>query len=264
MELVTSKENPTVKQYSKLAGQKKSRDELGLFAIEGLRLCLDAHKSGVTLESLLCTECALEKHPELRALMEAVGGATITAMISDSIAAQIADTKTPQGVFAVAEKAQGADKLRFAENGRYVLLAGVQDPGNVGAILRSCEAFGADAVLLDTQCADVYSPKTLRAAMGAVFRQRIIAVPNAEACVREMRQHGVKTFATALDDSSLRLPEADFSGSCAAVIGNEGAGLSDAVISTCDHSVYIPMAGGAQSLNAAVAAGIIIWEMCKE
>lgn len=263
MERITSRENPQIKRMAKLLASRKAREEEKAFVCEGTRLVLDGVASGETPLLLLVTEQAITRYP---ALEEVVGTAERTLLISDELAARLGDTRTPQGVFALFKKLDNWKTAVTIKSGggkrSFVLLSKVQDPGNVGAVMRSCEAMGVDGLLLSDDCADLYSPKTLRAGMGAVFRLPVRVCENIAAEISALRKAGVAVYAAALRPDAKRLGRFDFPAASAVVIGNEGGGLDDDIINACDNTVLIPMAGGAESLNAGVAAGILIWELC--
>lgn len=142
------------------------------------------------------------------------------------------------------------------------MLCQLQDPGNMGMILRTCDALGIEAVLL-TQCCDLYSPKVVRATMGSVFRVPVLNFSSPEELLAFLHQKQICSYASVPDRTALSLTECRFSHGCAVWIGNEGNGLPDTVISACQYAVTIPMKGGAESLNAAMAAGILVWEMMR-
>ncbi|MBQ1962609.1 MAG: RNA methyltransferase [Clostridia bacterium] len=149
------------------------------------------------------------------------------------------------------------------KNERIVLLESVRDPSNIGAIIRSAAAIGIDRLILSADCADIYHPKAVRASMGTLFNQPIDRVPELSSVIRQMRENGRRVFAAALDEDAVRL--GDFipeSGDCV-VIGNEGHGLLPETVEACDKTVIIPMTDRAESLNAAVAASILMWEFSK-
>lgn len=148
-------------------------------------------------------------------------------------------------------------------NGRYMALENIQDPGNLGAVLRTADAFGLDGVLLSESCADFYSPKVLRSTMGAAFRVPVLLCPDMAELLAELGEMGMQTYAAALDENACDVRGVSFAAGCVAVVGNEGNGLRPETIAACRHTVVIPMAGAAESLNAAVAAGILMWEMTK-
>ena len=162
-----------------------------------------------------------------------------------------------QGVFAVCDLPENV--FSAGEDGLYVVLAGLQDPGNVGTILRTCEAMAVSGVLL-CGCADEWSPKVLRASMGSLFRLRTSVFPDGFAALEALSAAGCETWASALDRDAVKLPEARFSAKCAIFIGNEGAGLPEELIKACSRTVFIPMPGRAESLNAASAAAMLIYQ----
>lgn len=149
------------------------------------------------------------------------------------------------------------------EGERIVLLESVRDPANVGAIIRSAAAMGIDRLILSADCADIYHPKAVRGSMGTLFSQPIDRVPALSPVITQLREHGRRVFAAALDADALRLGSfVPQSGDCV-VIGNEGHGLCPETVAACDRSVIIPMTARAESLNAAVAASILMWEFSR-
>jgi TrmH family RNA methyltransferase len=264
MELLTSKENAAIKRVARLLSSRRFRDTEGSFVCEGARLILDGIESGHTPEALYTTQRAFERYP---ALQEAAKASDKAYLITEALAEKIAETSSPQGVFAVFKKLDNGKTPATIKSGdgkrSYVLLSQVQDPGNVGAILRTCEAFGVTEVLLSADCADPYSPKVLRAGMGAVFRQPLRLCANLLTEMETLRESGVHLFAAALGEDSRRLGEIAFPPAAGVLIGNEGNGLPEELIAACDDCLLIPMPGGAESLNAAVAAGILVWEITK-
>ena len=261
MELITSKENKRIKYVKKLISSASFRREEGLFTAEGLRLCEDALRSAAPIESAYFSEAFCEKHTEL--LGRVKKSVSNCFVLKNSIFSALCDTKTPQGVLFVIktlDKTPDFDKMN--KNGKVVALENIQDPTNLGTILRSAEAFGADGVVLSRDCCDIYAPKVIRGSMGAVFRQPFWISDDLPAFIRRFNEIGA-SFAAVLERDSVSLSECDFSGATLCAIGNEGNGLSGAVISACDKKVFIPMKGGAESLNASAAASILIWEMIK-
>ena len=261
MELITSKDNKRIKQIKKLISSASFRREEGLFTAEGLRLCGDALRSGAEVDSAFFSEDFLSRQPEfVERVCKAVKHCFV---VRSNIFSALCDTKTPQGVLFVIktlDKTLDFDKMN--KNGTIVALENIQDPMNLGAILRSAEAFGVDGVVLSRDCCDVYAPKVIRGSMGAVFRQSFGIVDDMAAFIRSFNQVGV-SYAAVLDRESVPLCDCDFSCASLCAVGNEGNGLTAAVIDACTHKVFIPMRGGAESLNASAAAAILIWEMIK-
>lgn len=252
---VTSRKNEKVRLFRELSREKKQRDSLGLFAAEGDHLCGELVAEGYTIRLALCTERAAQRYPEtVKKLSEQ---AQEYLVINEELAEYISDTKAPQGLFAVAEKP--AMELR-EDACKAVVLDGVQDPGNVGTVIRTAEALGIDAVVLLGGCADVWSPKTLRSSMGSALR--LPCVNGDVGTLSALKESGFALFGAMLDDTAKRLGEFGFPEKSAVVIGSEGGGISRDVADILDNRVYIPISG-AESLNAAVAAAIILWELAK-
>ena len=251
---LTSKENPTVRLYQKLASQKKERQRYGLFVLEGVRITEDALLCGNVKKLLITEKCAETSGLDFSALRADV------YVISEEIASRISQTESPQGVFAVCEIPR--IKPVFTDNSRYVVLFGLQDPGNAGTIIRTADALGIDGIFLCGTC-DIYSPKALRSTMGAVFRSRICVMNSEEELFSLLKENGVQTVASVVDSRAVPLTELPACGRQAVLIGNEGSGLPENTANRCDVRMTIPMQGNANSLNAAMAAGIIMWEMVK-
>lgn len=256
MEVISSRSNGEVRLFRQLLRDKGARDELGSFAAEGDHLCGELADSDFEAELFACTRRAEEKYPETvgKARRKSLRSIVITEEISE----YISDTKSPQGLFIKAKKRNSEIPC---DTGRILVLDGVQDPGNVGTILRTAEALGIGGVALLKGCADIYSPKTLRSSMGSVFR---LPCANAdESFVMELSERGFAVYGAMLDESAKRLGEFAFSDRSAVVVGSEGAGISPRIAALCGEKIYIPIRS-AESLNAAVAASIIMWEMRKK
>ena len=261
MELISSKENKRIKYLKKLSSSSSFRREEGVFAAEGLRLCGDALKSGAAVTAAFFSESFCDRNADFVREASAVAGEAF--LLRDSVFAAVADTKTPQGVlFVIKRLDKNLDFDRIKDNGKVLALETVQDPVNLGTILRSAEAFGISAVVLTRDCCDVYSPKVTRGSMGAVFRLPFYITDNLPALIGEFNRYGT-SFAAVLDKDSVSLNECSFEGAALAVVGNEGNGLTEDTVKACTHKLYIPMSGKAESLNVSAAASIILWEMKK-
>lgn len=250
--------NEKIKEYRKLLVSRKARRESELFPLEGLRLCADAAASGFRIETLFLTEAAAEKGSDRLEIL--CKSARRIYTVSPAVAEKMADTVSPQGVFCtVRMKAQKTFCVR--RGGRYVVLDRVQNPQNLGAIARTAEALGADSLIVFGGC-DRYNPKALRASMGSLLRLPVFETEDIAETLRVLGET-VFTFAAVPDAHALSVTEADFSKGAAAVIGNEGEGVSETVLNAVQSRVTIPMRGNAESLNAAAAAIILMWEMTK-
>lgn len=260
MQYITSTQNPHIKELVRLTNSKKERGLSGLFVMESVKLATEAVQAGVEIHTLLATQRAWEHYQsELQAVAAA---AAESVCISEEVSDKLSTAVTGQGVYCLC--AMPAPKLqpeKLPARGRYLLLSSLQDPGNIGTILRAGLAFGIDGVLLSADCPDLYSPKVLRAAMGAVFRLPMAVVPDLADCIAKMRERGIRVYGAALDRTAVTVEEAALGDGCAVVIGNEGRGLSPQLLSACDGSVFIPISEASESLNAAIAASILLWEM---
>jgi TrmH family RNA methyltransferase len=255
MEIITSKNNPAVVAAAKLS-DKKYRERTQTFAFEGIKLFTEAFLAGVRFSRVFVTEEAYGKYSEaLSVLPEGV-----LSVVSDAVYEKLSFEHAPQGVFCVAEyfSVQPSADASFV-----ILLDGVADPGNFGAVLRSAEAFGVDTVYMGRNGADPYNPKTVRACMGSLFRTDIKRSDRIVDDISRLRKEGFRIFATALDKRSLDIRDVDFSGKIGFVIGNEGHGVSLEAIAACDGTVIIPMREGPESLNAAVATSVVMWEAAR-
>ena len=256
---VTSRQNPLITRMAKLS-DKKHRDAEGLFRIDGVKLFAEAVKSGIETAYIFI---AASKKEALTATLEdelsAAGGTVIT--VSDEVLAKLTDEAAPQGIVAVAKKFSLMPAEVPGGNFTAVYLSQLRDPGNLGTVIRTAYAFGVDRVFVSSDCADIYSPKVIRAAMGTVFRQAVSSVKDEAELAAMMKAEKCPMYAAALRRDALKLGSFEMPARVCFAIGNEGHGLSDSFIDACDGTVFIPMAEGCESLNAASAATALIWEM---
>lgn len=250
---IKSPDNPKIKLYRKLTEGRKYRAENGLFTFEGARLIADAAKEKAPVKTVFVTEKFLQSGtiPKFENAE--------TYLISEELGKKISSTDTAQGIFAVCRTFDDPPAVRAG--GSYVVLHNLQDPGNLGTVIRTADAVGADGVFL-SGCCDLFSPKTVRATMGSLFRVKIGETALDELFPR-FEQCGVPTCAAVVDGDALSLTDCDFSAGGAVLIGNEGNGLPTETADRCDRKITIKMRGNANSLNAAMAAGIIMWELTK-
>lgn len=262
MEQITSAANPKIKYAAKLAASRSARYAEGRFLLEGFKTALAALDAGAAPEQLFLTEGAMERFPqECGRLLASAGWA---ACISEAAAARLSDTATPQGVFAVCpllDKQFSAGRIN--KSGHYLLLCSLQDPGNIGTILRTAHAFAIDGVILSRDCPDLFGPKLLRATMGSIFSENVFVAQDFSAAVVALQAAGLPVWAAALRPDARLAGRCSLRAPCAVMIGNEGRGLPPEQIAQCDGVLRIPMAGTAQSLNAAVAASVLMWEMVR-
>ena len=259
---VSSKDNQYVKEWRSLCRDTRARRDSGAFAIEGARLCADALASGVRVRTVLYTPAARDAYgPVVEGLIAAADRAV---EITEALSRYMADTASPQGVFCVVKCLDNSLSFDTINNmGRYGVLENLQDPGNLGTIVRTAEALGLDGLILSTGCCDVYNSKVLRGSMGGVFRMPLWYVDDLPATIRALQERGMTAFACVVDADALSVTEADFTPGSMCVIGNEGNGLTADTVQVCAQRVTIRMTGRAESLNASMAAGIVMWEMTR-
>ena len=252
MEIITSRKNPLLQKIRQLsAGGRSVREKAGEYLGDGVKLLEEALKWEAPLTTVVVSSDAAP--PELPQGVRVV-------QVPRDVMETISPMKTPQGALFLAQLPCTAPPTRL-EGTKYLVLDGVQDPGNVGTIWRSADALGADGLLLVNGCADLYSPKVVRSSMGACFR-----LPAWETTVEELEElleaSQIPLYATALREDTVDVRQADLS-RAAVVIGSEGRGVSQALLDRARQTVKIPMRARCESLNAAAAAVIVLWEMGK-
>lgn len=271
-EILTSRQNPRVMRAASLA-DKKGRTAEHAFLAEGEKLTLDALAAGLPvteifamasrrgrLEARIFPALADEKYRDI-----------VWHWLSDEAFSKISTEKSPQGVVSVIKYLDFFSKkdiiykedFFLAPNERAVALHAVRDPSNLGAVIRSAAALGIDTVVLTSDCADLYSPKTVRAAMGSLFRIRAVTVADFPSFIKAAQACGRRVLSAELSERALPLDRAALSPFDIVVIGNEGHGVPDEISRLCDSGIYLPITDRAESLNAAVAASIFLWEQRK-
>ena len=249
MEHITSRQNPLVARLRKLGADKKARRAEGAFLCEGVKLVGEALRWGADVETLVIAEGV-----ELPAGLPE--GIRLVEVPEDLLKA-VSTVDTPQGMLAVCRTPELAPPEELAP-GRYLVLDGVQDPGNVGTVWRTADAFGADGLILLPGCAEPFSPKTVRSTMGACFRLPVWEL-DLDGLRARLAAAGVPLYATALREDTQDARDADLS-RAAVVIGSEGRGVSQTVLDACEKTLKLPMRERCESLNAAVAAAVVLWE----
>lgn len=259
---IESRNNPTIKNTTALR-DKRERDEKGLFYFEGVHLLEEYLRAGNTPKAIFVREDVSVKYSPLT---ESAGCEIYT--VTESVYSKLSEEKAPQGIFTVSER---LPNIRFAESditlsdmaagikGNSVMLADLRDAGNVGTVIRTAAALDC-AVLLCGSCADIYSSKTVRATMGALFTAEIYVCPETNKAVNAMQGCGKRVIASALDSRAEKLGELEIKETDCFAVGNEGQGLDKAVIEQCGKACFIPMSDKTESLNAAIAASILLWE----
>lgn len=260
MDIIRSKDNSKIK-YVRSLGSKKGRDEENAFIVEGIKFVYEAIKENAHIMYLIFSEGALDKKEikELYYLSKESG--TEAIICDDNVFSSAADTVNSQGVLAVIKKkknAKGIEDFNFA-----ILCDRIQDPGNLGTIIRTADAFGPAAVILNKGCVDVYNSKVVRASAGAIFRVTFVHGDSDDEIINSLKNSGYKIISTVVD-SKYSFDDIEESEKICVVIGNEGQGVSREIASKSHISITIKMTGYAESLNASIAAGISIYEIRKK
>ena len=266
MEIITSRSNPKIQLAASLS-DKKARKETGLFFFEGRKLFLEANLKNVPLHSVFFTEQNREF------VLDNIRDESVALyMVNDSVYGKLTEEKAPEGIFCLAktiDKYHNFDTIYIpvkneGEKSRSkMLLCSVRDPGNLGTIIRSAAAFGLGELILTKDCADIYNSKTVRASMGMLFDRHISIVNDPLDAIAALQKSGQAVYAAALHHNSRSLFSLTDCADACFVIGNEGHGLSEDIIEACDASVIIPMMEGTESLNASIAASLLLYEQFR-
>lgn len=256
--VITAKNNPKIKDVKAILTSSKERKNQGLFVLEGVRLCLDAAKSGCEIMSVFCTEnCAFKYADEINELRKS---SKDFYTVSADVLKSISDTVTPQGVVCTVKMRENG--FEYTKGKKYVALDTIQNPDNLGAISRTAEALGIDGLVIFGGC-DIYNPKAQRASMGSLLRLPVKLCESLESELEICEKKGILTYATVPDRDAKDITKVDFSKGAICIIGNEGNGVSKEIIEKCSGRITAKMAGRAESLNAAAAASIVMWELVK-
>lgn len=252
---IRAKDNRLIKLVALLQKSKKARDKNGLFVLEGLRICKDAALCGVAFDTLIVSESGSERFSE--EIREFEHCTEKGVLVSDDLFKKISDTVSPQGIMALA--GIPASQKPIDPKGRYVALESVADPSNIGAIARTAEALGISGIIISGDGCDPFSPKALRASMGTILRIPLYFCDNIPDFLSKNSLRGFACIPH--DNADLKMGEFKFSGGDVAIIGNEANGLTEKTVSGSYKTVTIRMRGKAESLNAASAAAIAMWEL---
>ena len=256
--MITSKDNARIKRISALAGSNKKRREEGVILLEGTRLCAEALREDIYVKEMFYTSLVAKSNAEL--IQNLKQRAEFCDEVSDTVFAKMSDTCSPQGILlSVSFKRQ----IAVPKEGKFLAFERVQDPSNLGAASRTAEALGFSGLIISNSSTDPYSPKSLRASMGALLRLPIIITDDFKSTLLEYKNKGFKLNGTVVSTNATPINRVNFGENEIAVIGNEASGMTEEIKSVCDRLITIPMSGRAESLNAAAAAGIVMWEMCR-
>ena len=257
--LITSKENKIIKHIIKLK-DKKYRDESNEYVVEGVKLVEEAVKENAKIKQIIvCEDTTRTYEIPTHIMLEIAKYECIS--VSDKIFNIITQVTNPQGIMAIIEKNAQNAKIDYTQD-IIVVLDDVQDPGNLGTILRTVDSIGLNQIIVSKGTADAFNSKVVRSTMGAIFRIKIIEVENLAQAIKEMRKHHFKLMVTSLQTKN-SIYDIDFNKKII-VIGNEANGVSKEIQDMADEKAKIPMLGRTESLNASVAAGVVMYEYVRQ
>ncbi len=257
---ISSKENKLIKSVRKLMTSSRERKTTCTFVLEGLRLCADAALNGYSVETLIVSE----SFEECDKLSTIVSVAKQCVKVPEGLFSYMCDTVSPQGVMCVVKTPETVGNIDEIKNGKYIVLENTADPANLGTIARTAEALGINGLIISSMGCDPFSPKAQRAGMGALLRLPIYLSADLLTDLSRLREKGFLLLASVVSDADCDVSKIDYPKNCAVLIGNEANGLSGEAKDICDRKVTITMQGRAESLNAAAAASIIMWEMVRK
>ena len=266
---ITARKNPIVMRAASLS-DKKGREREGVFMAEGLKLFLEAVKASLPIESVLIMDTKAESIlPTVEKELSKKQYENVRVyLLSSGCFEKISTEKSPQGVIVIIKyldffkRCTKIIEESFFEDDKKpsLMLSAMRDPGNLGSVIRSAVAFGTERLIISEDCADVYNPKTVRSAMGSLFKIEILISDDLCRTTEALKKSGRRVFAAELRENAVSLDEIELRATDVVIIGNEGHGIDESLSSRCDKSVYIPISDKAESLNAAVAASIFIRE----
>ena len=253
--MISSFNNQQIKEVKLYQRKAKAREEKGIFIIEGVRMFQETPK-----ERLLKVFVSLSFHKKNEEMLQ---GCPLE-IVEDKIFASMSDTQTPQGILCIVKRKETSlDQLLKQENPHFLILENLQDPGNLGTILRTGEGAGITALIMNKNTVDIYNPKTIRSTMGSIYRVPYLYVESLPETIKKMRAKGIKVYAAHLEGKA-SYDQLDYSGGTAFLIGNEGNGLTREAADLADEYMRIPMEGQLESLNASVAAALLMYEVHRQ
>ncbi|TAH74930.1 MAG: RNA methyltransferase [Anaerolineaceae bacterium] len=257
--LISSMNNPQIKNLTLLQKKAKARKEQGLFVVEGIKMLKEAKDSGLLVKAYVSESFYQEKAkaPEFFYELD-------YELVTDSIFKQVTDTITPQGIMGTVRVPKySLNKILDKKDAFLLLLEDIRDPGNLGTIIRTAEGAGVTGIILNSSCADILQPKVVRSTMGSIYRVPYFEEKDFIGILKHLKTVGCKLYAAHLSGISYDT-SGSFLGKCGLLIGNEAKGLSGEATSMADNLIKIPMAGKVESLNAAVAAAILMYEAARQ
>lgn len=262
MDIITSNQNASIKNIKSLKA-RRTRDEKGMFFVEGARIVEEAISESDEIQGIILSE-GFYSNSDNQSILDRINSLKITVnIVTEKVFKELSETDTPQGILAVMKMNRCEPDKIITGEGFYVLLDSIRDPGNMGTIIRTADAAGFSGVIVSKGCVDVYNSKVLRSTMGSVFHIPIIQFDNTIEAIEFLKSRNIKIIAAHLDGEK-SIFESILSRGTAFLIGSEADGISKEASERADELIRIPMFGRAESLNASVAAGIMIYEAVRQ
>lgn len=262
-EMITSTANKKIKEIAEFSAKAKARNQAGVFLAEGEKLFLEAPSDwiqAIYIEETYFLQAGYAVREKLKNLPYET--------VSSEVLHKISDTKTPQGIVSVVKQQHYSLQMLLNKNAAgnplLLVLENIQDPGNLGTMFRTAEGAGASGIIMTDNTADLYQPKAVRSTMGSIYRMPFFVTPDLAETLAQVRESGIRIYAAHLMPQARPYDEPDYGGGCAFLIGNEGNGLKKQTAELADACVRIPMKGRVESLNAAMAAGILMYEAARQ
>ncbi len=257
--MITSASNGRIKYIDNLMNKAKFRRSEGKFVAEGIKMFMEAPRGDV-LEVYIKEGAYDSFDTQTKKKLERIG----YEVLSEPVFKKVTDTVTPQGILSVIKiRESSIEDVLSDENPIIAVLENIQDPGNIGTIIRSAEGAGVNGLLLSRDCVDIYNPKVIRSTMGSIFRMKFAYV-DIDSVFDSFMSKNIETFALALDKNAKAYDKYDYKKPVAFFVGNEGSGLKESTVKKCDNTAYIPMCGEVESLNASVAASLMMYEIFRQ
>ncbi|MBO4347086.1 MAG: RNA methyltransferase [Lachnospiraceae bacterium] len=258
--MITSASNGKVKYLQALTSRASFRRKEGKFVAEGIKMFEEADEKDV-LEVYVKEGVFNSFDTDTRYKLAKIG----YEVLSEAVFKKVSDTVTPQGILTVLKIREYGEEVLFEEDDPLVMiLENIQDPGNIGTIIRTAEGAGVNAIVMTKDCVDIYNPKVIRSTMGSIFRKKFLYTEDIGVLIENLKKKGINVYACALSKDSKAYDEYDYKKGTAFVIGNEGNGLKKETIEACTNVCYIPMSGKVESLNASVAASLVMYEAYRQ
>ena len=266
VETITSKTNSTIVKIAKLSN-KKYRNEENLFLCDGIKLLKEAIDFNAKIKYIIIKNDIKLDDEMIEKIKKCQKNGTMILCVTAQVFSKLTEESAPQGIITVCEFLEIQKRSTIVENiemeERIMMLESLRDPGNIGTIIRNAAAFGINRLIFSSDCADIYSSKVIRAAMGAIFKVKIDIVGDFIGTIKSLKKCKKRILSATLGKNSLILGKIELSSKDVIIVGNEGHGISDEVIAASDETIFIPMCENTESLNAAIASSIFMWELYK-